>query len=73
MLAGVSTGATPIVPELPVIRTRGEGEQRATFFELFFDLVYVFAVTQLSHHLLGDLSWLVAAQTAFMLIAVYWA
>jgi hypothetical protein len=28
MLAGVPTGATPIVPELPVIRTRGEGEQR---------------------------------------------
>jgi low temperature requirement protein LtrA len=73
MLAGVSTGATPIVPELPVIRSRGEGEQRATFFELFFDLVYVFAVTQLSHHLLADISWSGGAQTAFMLVAVYWA
>ena len=52
MLAGVPAGATPIVPELRVIRTRGEGEQRATFFELFFDLVYVFAVTQLSHSLI---------------------
>ena len=55
------------------IRTRGEGEQRATFFELFFDLVYVFAVTQLSHHLVADLSWSGAAQSAFMLIALYWA
>jgi low temperature requirement protein LtrA len=73
MLARVSTGATPIVPELPVIRARGEGEQRATFFELFFDLVYVFAVTQLSHHLLADISWSGAAQTAFMLVALYWA
>ena len=52
---------------------RGEGEQRATFFELFFDLVYVFAVTQLSHHLLADISWSGAAETAFMLVALYWA
>src|SRR5918996_1447324 len=73
MLAGVSAGATPIVPELPIIRTRGEGEQRATFFELFFDLVYVFAVTQLSHHLLEDLTWSGAAETAYMLVALYWA
>ena len=51
-----------IIPELPIIRTRREGEQRATFFELFFDLVYVFAVTQLSHHLLKDLSWSGAAE-----------
>jgi low temperature requirement protein LtrA len=73
MLAGVSTGGTQIVPELPVMRARGDGEQRATFFELFFDLVYVFAITQLSHHLLADLSWSGAAETAFMLVAVYWA
>ena len=65
--------ATPIIPEHPIIRTQGEGEQRATFFELFFDLVYVFAVTQLSHHLLENLSWSGAAQTTLMLIAVYWA
>jgi low temperature requirement protein LtrA len=62
-----------IVPELPIIRSRQEGEQRATFFELFFDLVYVFAVTQLSHHLLDDISWATAAETAFMLLALYWA
>ena len=73
MLAGVAAGASQIIPELPIIRTGGEGEQRATFFELFFDLVYVFAVTQLSHHLLDDLSWSGAAETAFMLVALYWA
>jgi low temperature requirement protein LtrA len=60
-----------LIPDLPIIRA--EGEQRATFFELFFDLVYVFAVTQVSHHLLADLSWPGAAKTAFMLVAVYWA
>ena len=69
----MAAGTSPIVPELPIIRTRREGEQRATFFELFFDLVYVFAVTQLSHHLLADISWGTAAETAFMLVALYWA
>src|SRR3954462_3702963 len=63
----------PIVPQLPIIRSLAEGEQRATFFELFFDLVYVFAVTQLSHHLLAKLTWSGAAETAFMLVALYWA
>jgi low temperature requirement protein LtrA len=69
----VAPATSPIVPELPIIRARGEGEQRATFFELFFDLVYVFAVTQLSHHLLADISWSGVAETAFMLVALYWA
>jgi low temperature requirement protein LtrA len=69
----VAATPSPIIPELPIIRAQGEGDQRATFFELFFDLVYVFAVTQLSHHLLANISWSGAAETAFMLIAVYWA
>ena len=73
MLACVAGGTSAIIPTLPIIRTRGEGEQRATFFELFFDLVYVFAVTQLSHHLLQDISWSGTAATAFMLVALYWA
>ena len=73
MLADVAAGASPIIPDLPIIRTRQEGEQRATFFELFFDLVYVFAVTQVSHHLLADISWVAAAETTFMLVALYWA
>jgi hypothetical protein len=69
MLGGVAAATSPIIPELPIIRARGEGEQRATFF----DLVYVFAVTQLSHHLVADISWSGAAETAFMLVALYWA
>ena len=72
-IGGAPAGAPPIVPRLPIIRALADGEQRATFFELFFDLVYVFAVTQLSHHLLADLTWSGAAETAFMLVAVYWA
>ena len=39
--------------------------------ELFFDLVYVFAVTQISHHLLEHLSLVGALQTATLWFAVW--
>ncbi|MFF8883598.1 low temperature requirement protein A [Streptomyces flaveolus] len=38
--------------------------------ELFFDLVFVFAIGQLAEHLLRELSWRGAAETAVMLVAV---
>lgn len=41
--------------------------------ELFFDLVYVFAIIQLSHLVLGDLSWRGAAQSTVVFLAVWWA
>ena len=56
-----------------VLRTRGGGGQRVTSMELFFDLVYVFAVTQLSHTLLEHLDPVGAAQTLLLLLAVWWA
>ncbi|UFU07118.1 low temperature requirement protein A [Ruania halotolerans] len=40
--------------------------------ELFFDLVYVFAIIQLSHLLLHHLSWHGAAQTVIVFAAVWW-
>ena len=46
-------------------------EQRVTNIELFFDLVYVFAVTQLSHHLLGTPTIGGALQT-LLLLAMVW-
>jgi low temperature requirement protein LtrA len=62
-----------VVPDIGYMR-RGDGERRATYFELFFDLVYVFGVTQLSHYLLDDLTWSGAAETVFLLlVVVYWA
>jgi low temperature requirement protein LtrA len=48
-------------------------EQRATFLELFLDLVFVFAVTQVSHVLLEDLSLAGAAKMLFLLLVVWWA
>ena len=49
------------------------GEQQVTNIELFFDLVYVFAVTQLSHHLLALPTVEGALQTALLLALVWWA
>lgn len=40
--------------------------------ELFFDLVFVFAVTQLSHTLLAQLDAAGAAQITLLLVAVWW-
>ena len=56
-------------------RLRGDrgSDHRVTPMELFFDLVYVFAVTQLSHLLLTHLDWHGVAQTALLLLAVWTA
>lgn len=56
------------------LRNVPDGEkQETTPLELFFDLVFVFAVTQLSHLLLDHLTWEGAAQTLFLLLVVWWA
>ena len=56
------------------LRPRGTGEaQQTTTVELFFDLVYVFAVTQLSHQILDDLTVAGVARAAFLLLIVWWA
>src|SRR5918998_6107790 len=56
-----------------MLRVREKGEQRVTPLELFFDLVYVFAVTQLSHLLLDHPTFGGALQTLFLLFVVRWA
>ncbi len=48
-----------------------DGDQRVTNIELFFDLVYVLAVTQLSHGLLNHLTVEGALQTALLLGMVW--
>ena len=55
------------------LRPRGGHEHsRVTNVELFFDLVFVFAVTQLSHGLLAHLTLLGALQIAVLTVAVWW-
>src|SRR5260221_9541273 len=45
---------------------------RVTYAELLFDLVFVFAVTQISHTLLGQFTPLGALQTTLLFLAVWW-
>ena len=48
-------------------------EREVSPLELFFDLVYVFAISQLSHHLLAHVDLRTGAETAVMTLAVIYA
>jgi low temperature requirement protein LtrA len=56
-------------PEL----TRAPDQDEVTPLELFFDLVYVFAIGQLSYHLFQHPGWNGAAETAVLYVAVFGA
>ncbi|MFG3594132.1 low temperature requirement protein A [Bradyrhizobium sp. RDI18] len=45
---------------------------RVTYAELFFDLVFVFAITQISHTLLAHFTPLGALQVTLLFLAVWW-
>src|SRR5436190_5089656 len=65
MAADTARGAMfrPVVPNQ---------HSRVTYAELFFDLVFVFAVTQISHTLLGNFSPIGAVQVTLLFLAVWW-
>ena len=48
------------------------GHARVGFIELFFDLIFVFAITQLSHALIAHLTPLGAFETLILFMAVWW-
>lgn len=48
------------------------GQSQVKSVELFFDLVFVFAITQLSHLLINHLSLMGALETGLLLLAVWW-
>jgi len=50
-----------------------DAERVVTPLELFFDLVYVFAIGQLSHHLLAHVDVRTGAETLIMALAVFYA
>src|SRR4051812_197127 len=58
-----------LLPDL--LRSRSS-HVRVTNVELFFDLVFVFAVTQLSHTLLEHRDLAGALQVTFLLLSVWW-
>ena len=54
--------------------SRAPGEERVvTALELFFDLVYVFAIGQLSHHLVEHVDLQTGAETVVLALAVVYA
>jgi low temperature requirement protein LtrA len=56
------------------LRRRADGDgQRATTLELFYDLVFVFAITQVSHLLLEHLTWTGVGQSLLVLLVVWWS
>jgi hypothetical protein len=57
-----------------MLRDRASGgHARVTYVELFFDLGFVFAVTQLSHGLMAHPTLLGVVETGLLLMAVWWA
>src|SRR5215218_8490097 len=62
----------PSAPRASLRREAGV-EQHATSLELFYDLVFVFAITQVSHLLLEHLTWEGAGQAALVLLVVWWS
>ena len=64
---------SPQAQAAPGLLRDRSADQRVTNIELFFDLVYVFAVTQLSHYLLHDLTIEGAFQAAILLAMVWLA
>jgi low temperature requirement protein LtrA len=59
--------------DIELLRVRDRGPIEVKPIELFFDLVYVLAITQLTHHLLEHLNLKGALQTLLLLLAVWWA
>lgn len=55
----------------PLLRARDGHEAKVHYAELFFDLVYVFAVTQVSHYLLAHLTALGVLQALLLWCAVW--
>jgi low temperature requirement protein LtrA len=51
---------------------RSEAEHRVTHLELFFDLVFVFALTQVTAFLADDLTWGGLLRGLFILAALWW-
>ncbi|NER82523.1 MAG: low temperature requirement protein A [Leptolyngbya sp. SIO1D8] len=49
-----------------------ESARHATWLELFFDLVFVFAIAELAHLLHSDLSWIGIAGFVALFVPVWW-
>jgi len=64
---------TPESASAPFIETEDETEQKVTALELFFDLVFVFAFTQVTAAMAANPTWEGLARGLLVLGAVWWA
>ncbi len=60
-------------PRSRLLRQHRKAAQRVTNMELFFDLVFVFAVTQTTKFLSEHLDWLGGLHALILLFALWWA
>ena len=61
-------------PQAPMVTAQPvESEQRVTPLELFFDLVFVFAITQVTGFLAVNSTWLGLLRGLMLLAALWWA
>lgn len=68
-----SPGRAPIGFRRNLMRPEdSERTDRVTYIELFFDLIFVFALTQLSRQLYENQSILGAAESAVLVLALWW-
>jgi len=54
------------------VRKQGADQTKSSFPELFFDLVFVFALIQLSHALASDFSSTAAIESLILIFAIWW-
>lgn len=52
--------------------SKSHQDSKVFFVELFFDLVFVYAVTQISHYFFSHFHWQGLAETIFLLLTVWW-
>jgi low temperature requirement protein LtrA len=70
---GAALAAAEAKSRRSMLRNHGGGHAPVSYLELFFDLVFVFAITQLSHFLKGNLTWSGFAEALVLFLAVWWA
>lgn len=74
MISGMGRNRAQASWRRSVLRQRGaDASVPVTHMELYFDLVYVFAFTQLSEYLYHHLTVIGGLQTLVMLLALWWA
>src|SRR6187402_2386704 len=56
-----------------LLRNHRGGPAPVSYLELFFDLVYVFALTQISHLIVEHPGWHALAEAAVVFAAIWWA